>query len=380
MKTKNILCAFLTVAFVLGSFAGINAQSKIYVHKKNKTADEYNIADLDSISFTPPAGADYSKLKLNEVSGVGDDPDKFYELINIGTADINLAGCKIYYQANSSTGGDIPDINLTDANLTWTGSTTQSAAGGRLFSLIGRNASGSFTRGLTAQRILVITLTDPDGNIIDQCIRAEDAGTYAITDKSFSRIPDGTGPFYFTTPTPDALNGTSATGLIQVPTTQGIPEPAPETLVINEVDGNGKFVEIYNSGTEAISLEGYSLVKNEASTWWTGKATTTIAAGGYYTIAQSGGANGADEYNGASGISPKQNVKFELKSPDGKTVVDYFARTNGGNWGNSVTPDYGAGTPYSFSRCPDGTGDFQLAVPSCNAANNASAGDIVTNP
>jgi len=381
MKTKNILYAFLTCAFFFGVLP-MNAQNKIYVYKSDKTTVEYNIADIDSISFTPPAApVDYTKLKLNEISGVGNDPDKFYELINTGTEDIPLEGCKIYYNANASNGGTLP---TGDGSLTWTG-TTQIAQAEKLFSLIGRDNPagtnpGSFTTGLTAARILIITLKDPSGNVIDQCIRAQDTGDYAITDKSFSRIPDGSGPFYFTTPTPDEMNGNDATGLTEVPTTQAEIEipTAQDNLVINEVDGNGKFVEIYNNGTEPVSLIGLTLVKNESGAWWTGGVSATIAAGGFYTVAQSGGAAGADEYTGANGISPKQNLKFELKKADG-TVIDEFVRTNGGTWGSAVTPDYGSGTPYSFSRCPDGTGSFQLAVPSCNAANNPSQGDIVSN-
>ena len=157
---------------------------------------------------------DYTKLKLNEVSGVGDDPDKFYELKNIGTEDIPLANCKIYYNANSSTGGTLP---TGDGSLTWTGLDTQSIKAGGLYSLIGRNKPGSFTTGLTAERILIITLKDPAGNVIDKCVRSKDTGDYAIKDKSFSRIPDGTGVFYFTTPTPDTTNGTSTIGLTKLP-------------------------------------------------------------------------------------------------------------------------------------------------------------------
>jgi len=160
---------------------------------------------------------DYTKLKLNEVSGVGTDAQKFYELINTGTKDIPLDGCKIYYNANGSTGGTLP---TGDGSLTWTGSSTQTAQAGQFFSLIGRNTAGSFSQGLTAARILIITLKDPAGNVIDQCIRAQDTGDYTITDKSFARIPDGTGDFYFATPTPDATNGTSTSGLTKVPIVQ----------------------------------------------------------------------------------------------------------------------------------------------------------------
>jgi len=160
---------------------------------------------------------DYTKLKLNEVSGTGTDAEKFYELFNTGSKAIPLEGCKIYYNANGSSGGTLPTGN---GNLTWTGLSTQTAQAGQFFSLIGRNNPGSFTTGLTASRILIITLMDPDGNIIDRCIRAKDTGEYNFTDKSYSRIPDGTGDFYFTTPTPNATNGASTDGLTKVPIAQ----------------------------------------------------------------------------------------------------------------------------------------------------------------
>jgi len=364
MKTKNILRIFLAVAFILGTLS-IHAQA-VYVYKKDGTAVQYNISDVDSISLTPPATSpvvDYSKLKLNEVSGVGSDDEKFYELINTGTVDLPLEGCEIYYNANSGTGESFPPAN---DRLTWVGNATQVAKAGELFTLLGRNNDGSFSIGLTSERILIITLKDPNGNVIDQCIRAEDTGIYATPDKnlSFSRIPDGTGPFYFSIPSPNAKNG----GSLLVPVTQSNVDYSP--LVINEIDGNGKFVEIYNKGTKTVSLENLTLIKNESQTWWMGTADKTIDAGGYYVVAQSGGTEVFDENNGASGISAKQTLKFELKNPN-KVVIDSFSR--------GVAP-WGAGisdvTPNSFSRCPDGTGDFKLATPSPRAANPATGMDI----
>ena len=365
MKTKNILRLLFIVIFILGTLS-MNAQ-KVYIYKTDGTTETHNIADIDSISFTPPATSpvvDYSKLKLNEVSGVGNDDEKFYELINTGTADINLGGCEIYYNANASAGGNFPPDN---DRLTWTGLSTQVIKAGELFILMGRYNEGSFTTGLTPERIFIITLKDPDGNIIDQCIRAEDTGIYAVgRDYSFSRIPDGTGPFYFSMPTPNAKNG----GTLLLPITQ---RPAIDysQLVINEIDGNGKFVEIYNKGTEAISLENLSLVKNEAQTsWWTGAASKTIAAGGFYVIAQSGGADIFDENTGASGISSKQTVIFELKNPN-REIIDSFSR-GVAPWSTGISDV----APNSFSRCPDGTGDFKLATPSPKAANPATGTDI----
>ena len=182
-----------------------------------------NVLKSGTITFTAPiTGVDYSKLKLNEVSGVGDDADKFYELINIGNVEIPLAGCKIYYNANSSNGGEFPPNG--NQGLTWTGNATHVIQPGGLLLLQGRynatsNPEGAFTTGLTSQRILIITLEDPDGNSIDECIRAKDTDEYAIAEHSFSRIPDGIGPFYFTTPTPNVTNGTATAGLKLVPVT-----------------------------------------------------------------------------------------------------------------------------------------------------------------
>ena len=94
--------------------------------------------------------------------------------------------------------------------------------------------------------------------MIDQCIRAEDTDLYEITDKSFSRIPDGTGPFYFTDPTPCELNGTDETDLLLLPQTQtGIanikvessifvfPNPVKEKLTVNGVK-KGTLIGLYD--------------------------------------------------------------------------------------------------------------------------------------
>jgi hypothetical protein len=188
---------------------------------RNSSAGAWNPFKEPAEPPEPPdtTDVDYTKLRLNEVSGVGNDSDKFYELINLGDKDIPLYDCKIYYNANSNTGGTLPSGK---GNVTWTGLTSQTIEAGKLFSLIGRDNPtgtnpGSFTTGLTAGRILIITLEDPKGNVIDKCVRTSDTGDYAFTDKSFSRIPDGTGDFYFTTSSPNAKNAASADGLIKLP-------------------------------------------------------------------------------------------------------------------------------------------------------------------
>jgi len=446
---------------------------------KNSTAGKWDPFDEPAPPDT--TGVDYSKLRLNEVSGVGGDSDKFYELINLGDKDIPLYDCKIYYNANGATGGTLP---TGKGNLTWTGLSNQTAQAGKLFSLIGRDNPvgtnpGSFTTGLTAGRILIITLEDPDGNVIDKCVRSADTGDYAITDKSFSRIPDGTGDFYFTTPTPDATNGTSTAGLTKLPVdlpyitafgrnpssvtpTDAVTVSATVTtttseissvilqwtlnsaaqsditmtasgnvysaeisaqvlgsavtykisaanslgetsvtsaqnytvvdapidyskLVLNEVSGNNKFVEIYNSGTVAIPLQGVKLQRNDGPSGgseWVGTASDSIPAGAYriflfnnYTPAD---LNTNPAYVGwtvSSGISAGQILKVAIVDPAG-LPVDVFIRGNVPlpSWGTttSVTQD----STNSYSRMSDGT--WAYAAPTPGAANGAKAAEIIT--
>ena len=380
MKTKNILRIFLTIAFVFGTMV-INAQTKIYVHKSNGLSDEYNITDIDSISFNPRGTTtDYSNLKLNEVSGVGGDSEKFYELINIGTEDINLFGCQIYYNANASTGGFFPP---DDDRLTWTGNESQVIRAGELFTLIGRNASGSFTTGLTAARILVITLKDPAGNVIDQCIRSKDTDEYAITNRSFSRIPDGTGPFYFTLPTPDEKNGISTEGLLLVPVPQDLSPDVDYTKIkINEVSGvgddNEKFYELINIGTKDVNLAdckiyynangstGGTLPSGDGNLTWVGSAAQVIQAGQLFTLM---GRNTPGSFT--TGLTAQRILIITLKDPAGN-VMDQCIRAKD-------TGEYTI-TDKSFSRIPDGAGPFYFTTPTPDAKNGTLTDGLLLVP
>jgi len=239
------------------SYVLSNVQKIVFVNNtmtvnlKNGVAD---VNDIKRISFAQDfSEIDYSKLRINEVSGVGGDPDKFYELINIGDVDILLKDCKMYYNNDPFNAAYV-------APLTWTGCADQVIEAGGLLCLIGRNSNPcSFTTGLTAQRNIKVTLVDPDGNLIDEFTRAKDTEEYAFTDKSFSRIPDGTGPFYFTDPTPCELNGEDATGLVLVPQKPGsgfenpkvessifvFPNPVKEYLTVSGVE-KGETINLYD--------------------------------------------------------------------------------------------------------------------------------------
>lgn len=142
-------------------------------------------------------------------------------------------------------------------------------------------------------------------------------------------------------------------------------------LVLNEIDGNSKAIELFNTGTVDLSLNGVSLVKNNGSSaWWTGSAESgKIPAGGYVLIIQSNPDN--PHLSGASGISPKQNLKFELFAPDG-TSLGAFLRGDENNLSGSISDT----APNSFQRIPNGTGDWKIAAPTNGAANASTGSDI----
>ena len=362
---------------ISGQADGAEVSYMVVAANKNGSVDK-----SDSYIVTT-AVIDYSKLRLNEVSGVGDDIDKFYELINIGAKDIPLAGVKIYYNANSgSTGGTFPP---DDNRLTWEGDATQVIKAGALFALIGRNTQGSFTTGLTAQRILIITLEAPDGEVIDLCIRAEDSGVYNFTDKSFSRIPDGTGLFYFTVPTPNATNGISTDGLTLVPETRQEPE-IPDyvdytKLMLNEISGEHKYVEIYNSGDVDIPLTGVKLQRNDGQSQWTGGTADVIPAGAYrlflfnsYKPADLAENPAYVGWTVGSGISDQQILKVAIVDP-ADNPVSVFIRGDAPLPAWQYSTDVTRDQTHSYSRMTDGT--WAYADPTPGAENGAKASDIV---
>ena len=205
MNTKNILRAFLTAVFVLGTVA-MNAQTKIYVHKTDGTASEYNIADLDSISFTAPTSVDYTALILTEVSG----EHKFVEIYNSGTENIPMQGVK---------------LSRNDGQSSWTGTAVDVIPAGeyRLF-LFNSFSAGLDTNpafvgwtvgsGISDQQTLKIAIVDPQENEVSVFIRGDEtvmlpwqttSGVTRNRDHSYSRMSNGT--WAYADPTPGEENG-----------------------------------------------------------------------------------------------------------------------------------------------------------------------------
>ena len=207
MKTKNILRTFLAAVFVLGTLA-MNAQTKIYVHKSNGISDEYNIADIDSISFAPrETTIDYTKLVLTEVSG----NNKFVEIYNSATVDIPMKGVKLSRNDGMSqwTGGDDDVIPAGAYRLFLFNSYTPAA-------LATNPAYTGWTvgSGISSGQTLKVAIVTPHGEEVSVFIRGDEnvllpwqttTNVSQNTSDTYSLMGDGT--WAYADPTPGAGNG-----------------------------------------------------------------------------------------------------------------------------------------------------------------------------
>lgn len=166
-------------------------------------------------------------------------------------------------------------------------------------------------------------------------------------------------------------------------------------LVLNECCGvatPGKFVELYNPSDKAVSLEGCKMYKGDDAAVgefvvWVGQKGMEIEAKGFLALDADGAYIPEDtnkrtplndqvyETNFMTGFSPKKSVQFRLVSAEG-VELDKFARgaadPETGFWGVKLTETLNA----SYSRVPDGTGEWVLAAPTKGTKNGEKTGDI----
>ena len=127
------------------------------------------------------------------------------------------------------------------------------------------------------------------------------------------------------------------------------------SVVINEVNGNGKYVELHNLTDQPVDITGWKLEKDEKLVWTASDASQcTLAAHAYLVIDFVKGSENPKE--AASGISAGKSVKVELKNAAGG-CVDVFTRGSE-PWGSAISS-----CSDSFGRTPDGSGPWKLIEP-----------------
>lgn len=314
---------------------------------------------------------DYSKLRLNELNG----NDKFIEIYNAGAEAINLNG--VY-------------IEKDDAQ-NWIGDNTVKIDAGAYLVLYSEDVVADhpevpesliFHSGLSAKKNVRIQLFTPAGVSIDDFnltnIDANDPA-YIPAPASYSRNADG--KWYYADATPGAVNVDGTVALLGLEGGDTPEPPTPEepdytNLVLNELNGDTKFIEFYNKGDLDLSMEGMYITKdgNEEDIKWTGDATHVVPAHGYlvlYSIdTQIDHPELGDNMFFNSGLSAKKTVRIALYMADG-TERDVFTRGTTGEWGQTISNV----APQSYARTPDG-GDWKLADPTPGEANPATGEDI----
>lgn len=320
---------------------------------------------------------DYSVLRLNELNG----NDKFIEIYNAGADAINLNGVYIIKDNEAQT---------------WTGDNTVKIEAGAYLVLYSEDVVADhpdvpetliFHSGLSAKKNVRIQLFTPAGEIIDDFnltaieLNGEAYG-YAGNQAPASYSRNADGKWYYADATPGAAN-TDGQNIVLGLEGGDTPEPpTPEepdytNLVLNELNGDTKFIEFYNMGDLDLSMEGMYIMKDDyiAGATWTADATVVIPAHGYVLLYSADVAADQPEHPENlffnSGLSGKKAVRITLFMPDG-TVRDEFVRCpEGAEWGASMTNV----APQSYARTPDG-GDWKLADPTPGAANPAEGEDI----
>ena len=176
---------------------------------------------------------------------------------------------------------------------------------------------------------------------------------------------------------------------------QGGNETKVTGIVLNELSGADKFIELYNTTDKELSLEGVYVVKYDSSkeggksTTWTGAKGMTIAAKGFVVLESSDLADPAEDgdpnyaYESANhvfkgGLSGKKNVFIELYSAKDEKLSEFKRGDEGAGW-NQVS-GFNNDKKHTFSRVPDGTGEFVYADPTKGAANGAKVADIEQTP
>jgi len=122
-------------------------------------------------------------------------------------------------------------------------------------------------------------------------------------------------------------------------------------IILNELNGNDKFIEIYNGSKKDIFIGGITMFKDGGtSSTWTAP-DEYLAAGAYLLLYSEDvtGGGGAQEgypakYTFHSGLSAKKSVRIHITKPDGTTIIDDF------NLDNSLGTKYAG----SFGRNADG--------------------------
>ncbi len=167
-------------------------------------------------------------------------------------------------------------------------------------------------------------------------------------------------------------------------------------IVLNELSGADKYIELYNTTDAEVSLRKVYIVKYDSSkdggksTTWTGAKEMTIAAKGYVVLESSDLSDPNEKDSDPNypyesenhifkgGLSGKKNVKIELYNAKNE-LLDTFIRGEESTGWNQIDT-YNNDKKHTFSRVPDGIGEWAYADPTKGTANGEKTGEIEHQP
>ena len=291
-------------------------------------------------------GTSDSSVLINEVQGATIDGEQtdFIELINTSAEAVDISG----YRLQDDKGSEEEYI-ITDGTVLEAGA------------IMVFYKDETFTFGLGGGGD-VVTVLDANGDIVDTVeYPAMDDGS------SYARIPDGSDNWSVCTePTPGESNSSA-----------GGDEPGTAdytALRLNELNGNDKFIELYNASDADVDISGCQIMKDDEKTIFTAEGVT-IAAGDFLTIWSEDVADEApsDALIFSSGLSADKSVKIELLDPDGNSldVFKNLSVASGEKWGedDGKYDSKDKETKPSFARETDGTGDWYIMLPTQGKTN-----------
>ncbi|MGM9736530.1 MAG: lamin tail domain-containing protein [Candidatus Cryptobacteroides sp.] len=302
-------------------------------------------------------------LVINEL----DPNNKKLEFYNNGSEEINLNGC--YLIKDGTDKWEFPDVKVAANGIVVYTAKSSDPKDGPSF-------------GMSATKGFKIELFDKNDKALDVLDNSKDSEKFFSFEEgidpvqTLGRKTDGDAQWVIFCP--GSIGEANDKGTF----VQNWGEaPKVGKVVLNELNGNDKYIELLNIGNADVDLEGWNMYKDGSETPnWTGPKDMKITPGQYLVLQSvdiknpTGDASYVPDYTYEfnSGFSSKKGVKIELKNAKGEEV-DVFTR------GETIGAGISQEKTYSYSRVPDGTGEFVYALPTKGAKNGEKVADIPQN-
>lgn len=338
---KKYLYIILAISCVLGGCV----KDVVYVDPGKKEDPQKDDPNKDD-----PTPGSTATIYINEIS----TGDKLFEIYNAGSAEADITGY----------------VFTKDGKDTWTVPASKGkipAKGFVVYKAKQADAEDGAPFGLSGTKGFKLELADKDGKPVDAVDNLTSVTTIEDSE-TYGRKVDGVGSWVvFSVGTMGASN---AGGTIKDGGSE--PEPEPEAIVVlNELDGNAKFIELYNAGNKDADLSGWQLQKDGEGAKWIGPAGWVLKAGEFRALDCVKKSENYETDFGA-GFSAAKNVQIILVDNNGVEIDRFERGTETGGWGNISLPS----REESFSRVPDGTGPFVYAASTKGAPNGSKVADI----